>query len=73
MDGFEGSKLGYMLMIDEIAVKNRLRYNALTNRILGTCREHSKTVSLNFDSMEEAELVSRSLTDGTVHFAEEVC
>lgn len=73
LDGFEGSKLGYVLMIDEIAVENHLRYDALTNHILGTCHEHSKTVSLDFDSMEEVELISRSLTDGTVHFAEEVC
>ncbi|KIJ45014.1 hypothetical protein M422DRAFT_167515 [Sphaerobolus stellatus SS14] len=63
--------LGYVLMIDEIATENRLRYDPKQDLILGTCREHEHAITLSFESIEEAQLVIKALQEGKIHFASE--
>lgn len=65
-------KTGYILMVDEIAVESRLRYDPRHNMILGTCREHCRGFSLSFTSKDNADLVLQGLHDEDLHFACEV-
>ncbi|KIJ50341.1 hypothetical protein M422DRAFT_159891 [Sphaerobolus stellatus SS14] len=62
---------GFCLMVDEIAVENRLRYDAKPNTILGVCREHSKQYSFLFKSQYEADAILQGLRDEKIHFASE--
>ena len=62
----------YSLEIDELKIETRLRYEATSNSILGTCREHSGGHNLIFESIDEADLILAGLRDGSLHFAEEV-
>ncbi|KAH8997735.1 hypothetical protein EDB86DRAFT_3152472 [Lactarius hatsudake] len=45
---------GYVLMIDEIKVEERMRWDPSTDKILGLCREHTEHVGLDFCSMSDA-------------------
>lgn len=67
-DGF-----GFILMIDELAVESRLRYDAKNNMILGICREHSQHYSFSFKSHNEADAILEGLHTRKIHFACEVC
>ena len=66
------SGCGYVLMIDEIKVEERMRWDPSTNRILGLCREHTGHVSLEFCSMSDAKALVQSILCGEVHHASEV-
>jgi hypothetical protein len=61
-----------VLMLDELKVEERPRWDDKTNMILGPCREHSKNASLEFTSRHEADLLIDSLHTGDVHLAVEV-
>ncbi|KAJ7716434.1 hypothetical protein B0H16DRAFT_1898367 [Mycena metata] len=60
-----------VVMLDEIAVERRARWDDKTNMILGACREHSANVPLEFGDMADAELFFKELQAGNVHLATE--
>ena len=66
------SGCGYVLMIDEIKVEERLRWDPSTNRILGLCREHTEQVGLDFCSMSNARAIVHGIMGGEIHHASEV-
>ena len=59
-------------MLDELKVEERPRWDDKTNKIQGTCREHSENESLAFTSKHEPELLMDALHKGEVHLAVEV-
>ncbi|KAK6988817.1 hypothetical protein R3P38DRAFT_3442955 [Favolaschia claudopus] len=60
-----------VLMLDEIALEKRPRWDNKTNKILGACREHSHAVSLEFCDLDDAEAFFASLDANKVHLASE--
>ncbi|KAJ7913114.1 hypothetical protein B0H13DRAFT_2232374 [Mycena leptocephala] len=60
-----------ILMLDEIAVEQRPRWDDKTNTILGTCRECSHRVSLELNTAADLEVYFKTLDDGDVHLASE--
>ena len=60
-----------VLMLDEIAIEKRPRWDDWSNMILGICREHSGTVPLEFNSEKELDLLCDGLDANTVHLASE--
>ncbi|KZV79477.1 hypothetical protein EXIGLDRAFT_661031, partial [Exidia glandulosa HHB12029] len=62
---------GFALMIDEIAIERRLRWDPSTNFILGPCREHGGMCSLEFCSVDEAKALFRAIEAEKVHVASE--
>lgn len=67
-----GSRIvGANIMIDKGAIEKRLRLDPSTNEIIGLCREHSDHYTLEFNSQEEATLISNGLKQGDVHLASE--
>ncbi len=44
---------GYVLMVDEIKVEERLQWDPFTNNIFGLCREHTQHLNLKFCSVED--------------------
>ncbi|KAJ7246639.1 hypothetical protein C8J57DRAFT_1081377 [Mycena rebaudengoi] len=61
-----------VIMLDEIAVEERLRWDDKDNMVKGTCREHSDDASLDFGDIADAEMLLQDITDGKVHMASEV-
>ena len=64
--------LGIQIMVDELKLETRMRWDARSNNILGVCREHSKEYSLEFRSMDQAIALREGLQAGDVHLASEV-
>ena len=64
---FSSVVVTYVLMIDKIKVEERTRWDATTNLILGLCREHTKHLSMNFCSIEDARAALQAVLDGTAH------
>ncbi|EJD41275.1 hypothetical protein AURDEDRAFT_68934, partial [Auricularia subglabra TFB-10046 SS5] len=62
---------GYVLMLDEIAIEKRLRWDPATNMILGACREHGSACELEFCSGDEATALFRAIEGKRVHLASE--
>ncbi|KAJ7106157.1 hypothetical protein C8R44DRAFT_834354 [Mycena epipterygia] len=60
-----------VVMMDEIAVEKRVRWDDKTNMILGACREHSSNVPLEFSDLADVEIFFRELDAGKVHLASE--
>ncbi|THU83440.1 hypothetical protein K435DRAFT_689543 [Dendrothele bispora CBS 962.96] len=60
-----------VLMFDEIAVEQRIRYDNQSNHFLGVCREHGKETALEFNTMENLDELYRGLDGGEVHHAHE--
>ncbi|KAH9851877.1 hypothetical protein C2E23DRAFT_886092 [Lenzites betulinus] len=52
----------YVLLIDEIKLEERFRWDPATNTILGVCREHSELCSLEFRSREEIQVLGELLS-----------
>ncbi|KAG8913027.1 hypothetical protein FRC02_005699 [Tulasnella sp. 418] len=69
--GSNRDRQGLVMMIDEVKCESRIRWDPVTNKILGLCREHSHTVPSDFNSLEDAELVCDEIEKGEVHFAVE--
>lgn len=61
-----------VLMMDEIAVEQRPRWDDKTNMILGACRECSHKVSLEFNTAADLEVFFNALDDSEIHLAREV-
>ncbi|KAJ7737509.1 hypothetical protein B0H16DRAFT_1762357 [Mycena metata] len=60
-----------VLMLDEIAVEQRPRWDDKTNKILGACRECSHKVSLDLNTAADLEVFFAALDDGDIHLASE--
>ncbi|KAH9028203.1 hypothetical protein EDB85DRAFT_2074647 [Lactarius pseudohatsudake] len=58
---------GYILMIDEIKVEERMRWDPSTNGILGLCREHTGHVGLEFCSMSDPRALVHGILVGEIH------
>jgi hypothetical protein len=63
---------GYVLMIDEIKVEERMRWDPASNKILGLCREHTQHVGLDFCSVNDAKVLIEGILRGEIHHASEV-
>ncbi|KAJ7187789.1 hypothetical protein C8R46DRAFT_1241005 [Mycena filopes] len=68
-DGTSGP--GFQIMLDELKVEGRMRWEPRSNMILGLCREHSGNFELEFRSIAEAEAIHEGLAANTVHLASE--
>ncbi|KAF8260478.1 hypothetical protein EI94DRAFT_1773692 [Lactarius quietus] len=66
-----GSGCGYILMINEIKVEERMQWDPSTNRILGLCQEHTEHVGLDFCSMSDAAALVQGILCGEIHHASE--
>ena len=66
------SGCGYVLMIDEIKVEERLRWDPSTNKVLGLCREHTEHIGVDFCSMSDAKVLVHGILRGEIHHASEV-
>ncbi|KAG6884373.1 hypothetical protein C0992_006446, partial [Termitomyces sp. T32_za158] len=60
-----------VLMLDELKIEERPRYDLATNKIIGICHEHGKKTSLEYNSEKEVELLLDAVTKGEVHLAME--
>ncbi|KAJ7512180.1 hypothetical protein B0H11DRAFT_1843949 [Mycena galericulata] len=60
-----------VVMLDEIAVERRARWDDKTNMILGACREHCANVPLEFGTMDDATQFFEAMDRGEVHLATE--
>jgi hypothetical protein len=61
-----------ILMLDELKTEERLRHDDETNKILGACREHGTSTSLEFNSEKEVGLLIDGIDNSEVHLAVEV-
>jgi len=61
------------MLMDELKVQGRLRWEPRTDYILGVCREHGHECALEFRSIVQADAVADCLRKKVVHLAEEVC
>lgn len=62
----------YIILVDEIKLEERFRWDPATNMILGVCREHGDLCSLEFRSREEIQVLGELLSKKSVHAATEV-
>ncbi|KAK6984736.1 hypothetical protein R3P38DRAFT_3332782 [Favolaschia claudopus] len=60
-----------VVMLDEIAVEQRPRWDDKTNNILGACRECSNRVSFQLNTAADLEVFFNALDDGDIHLASE--
>ncbi|KAJ7635427.1 hypothetical protein B0H17DRAFT_1217291 [Mycena rosella] len=60
-----------VMMLDEIAVEKRARWDDKTNMILGACREHAQNVPLEFCDIEDAKTFFAAVDRKEVHLASE--
>jgi len=63
----------YVLMIDEIKVKERLRWDPSSNKILGLCREHTQHIGVDFCSVNDVKALTQGILCAEFHYAAEVC
>jgi hypothetical protein len=70
--GSQDRPVGLVLLVDEIAVEQRLRHDPKYNTILGLCREHSGGYSAQFDSMDDANCLLEGFCNDGLHLASEV-
>lgn len=61
------------MLMNELKVQGRLRWEPRTDYILSVCREHGDNCALEFRSLTQADAVADCLRKKIVHFAEEVC
>ncbi|KAI0058140.1 hypothetical protein BV25DRAFT_1862304, partial [Artomyces pyxidatus] len=67
-----GSRItGMTMVIDEIKIQERLRWDARRNMILGVCREHGHNYALEFRTMVQANALLDGLNTQDVHLATE--
>lgn len=67
-----GSKRFFVLMLDEISVEKRPRYDDRTNQVLGICREHGRHIALDFCSETDLEVLFGKIEQEEVHISTEV-
>jgi hypothetical protein len=63
---------GYVLMIDEIKVEERLRWDPSSNKILGLCREHTQKIGVEFCSVNDVKAITQGILCAEIHYATEV-
>ena len=63
---------GYVLMIDEIKIETRPRWDDKTNNILGLCQEHTTHVGLEFCSIDVLKEIFTKIKNKEIHWASEV-
>lgn len=61
-----------IVMLDELAVEKRVRWDDLHNKFQGTCREHNHQIPLDFTSEKELDLLCDAIGEDKVHLATEV-
>jgi hypothetical protein len=66
------AQIGHVIMLDEIATEQHLRYDAVNNTILGPCREHTKDYVLKFESEDQAKLIFEGIRAESLHISSEV-
>ncbi|KAJ6489801.1 hypothetical protein C8R45DRAFT_901419 [Mycena sanguinolenta] len=62
---------GFQIMVDEIKVEGRMRWDPRSNMILALCREHTAKFELQFIGMAQAEAVHEGLLAKKIHLASE--
>ncbi|EIW78063.1 hypothetical protein CONPUDRAFT_61794, partial [Coniophora puteana RWD-64-598 SS2] len=62
---------GYQLLVDEIKVESRPRWDDVTNKIIGVAREDADNIGLDFCSEAEAYALVKAVADGKVRLAVE--
>jgi hypothetical protein len=63
---------GFQIMVDELKVEGKMRWDSRTNMILGICRDHSATYDLEFRGIMQAESLHAALANNSVPLASEV-
>lgn len=63
---------GYVLMVDEIKVEERMQWDPSNNKVLGLCWEHTGHVGLEFCLMSNARALVHGILCGDMHHASEV-
>jgi hypothetical protein len=63
--------LHQVLMLDELAIEQRIRWDDSSNRFLGTCRKHNHQLSIDFTSEKELDLLCDTINNQKVHLASE--
>jgi hypothetical protein len=63
---------GFQIMIDELKVEGKMRWDSRTNMILGICRDHSATYDLEFRGIIQAESLHAALANNSVPLGSEV-
>ena len=66
-----GGIVHQVLMFDELAIEQRVRWDDSTNKFLGICREHSHEISLEFTSERELDILCDAIGEKKVHLASE--
>jgi hypothetical protein len=61
-----------VLMLDELKVEERPRFDDESNKIIGLCREHGRVTSLEYNSEKEVDLLLDAIEHSKVHLATEV-
>jgi hypothetical protein len=61
-----------VIMLDELAVEKRPRWDSSNDKFQGTCREHNHKISLTFSTEKELDMLCSALDSGEVHLANEV-
>jgi hypothetical protein len=62
-----------VLMLDEIAIERRARYDDRTNKAVGVCQQHGYKVPLDLETEKDLEVLCEGLKSRKVHFAGDVC
>ncbi|KAH9167194.1 hypothetical protein EDB89DRAFT_2126133, partial [Lactarius sanguifluus] len=60
-----------VIMFDELAIEQRVRWDDSTNKFLGICREHGHEIPLEFTSERELDILCDAINDNMVHLASE--
>lgn len=68
----QGEPCGWVMLIDEVACEQRVRWNADDNKLYGLCREHGCRVGLNFNSVDDVHVVVDAVQQSIIHLASEI-
>ena len=60
------------LKADETVLTPRLRYDSKTDKVVGTCYQHSRDQVLQFSTYEEAKSLKSSIMQGVVHIPKDL-
>ena len=61
-----------IVMLDELAVEKRIRWDDSQNKFQGTCHEHNHYIPLDFTSEKELDVLCDAIGENKVHYATEV-
>ncbi|KAH8992268.1 hypothetical protein EDB86DRAFT_2806293 [Lactarius hatsudake] len=60
-----------VLMLDELAIEKRVRWDDLHNKFQGTCHEHNHRIPLDFTSKRELDILCEAIGNDEIHLATE--